>query len=88
MNRARIVVLAAVAASILAVGRPAEAACVTAELVVHRAGQSSVTVLPAGTCVTPTPWPSNGTVGADYRDNAMPTGVPNGVDAWVGLTSP
>ena len=88
MNRARIVVLAASAAVPLAAIGPAGAACVTAELVVHRAGQSSLALVPAGTCVAATPWPSNGTVGADYRDDSMPSGAPNGADAWLGLTSP
>ena len=88
MKRARIVVLAALAAALPVIAVPADAACVTATVVVHRSGQSGVTVLPAGTCVAPTPWPSNGSVGAGYSDDDMPTGAPNGADAWIGLVSP
>jgi len=88
MKRARVVVVAALLAVAWTAARPARADCVTGELVVHRSGQTSITVLPAGTCVVPTPWPRNGGVGGGHTQAGIPTGVPNGGYAWVGLVFP
>ncbi|HVF74943.1 MAG TPA: hypothetical protein VM938_07825 [Acidimicrobiales bacterium] len=78
-----VVLLAALAPS-----SPAAADCVTAEVAVHRAGQSNITVVPAGTCVVPTPWPQVLGLGGDHTRHEAPNGAPNGVTVRVWLPVP
>lgn len=81
-------VIALVAAGTLPSPRSAMADCVGAEAEVHRNGDSAVTVLPEGSCLFPTAWPTQARVGHEQRVGGLPSGAPDGVAAAVWVPFP
>lgn len=76
------------AALVVMAPAPAEADCVGAEAQLRRTGEAPVTVLAAGTCLFPTPWPEWVRAHVDQGVSGLPPGTPNGVHTSVWVVMP